>query len=88
MYYFSTYLLVQEQEWARFKVTTGNKQICSVVGDYDSGSATDHVQAACSGLIELEEGECALVDNENSISTLNVLVDVINFCTSQEKVTL
>ncbi len=40
-------------------VATGNK-ICTAYADHNDGGTWDYAQAACSGLVQLEEGELSL----------------------------
>ncbi len=54
-YYFSTYLLVQEDEYAYFNIVVNGIILCTAWGENDYND-NDRPQAACSGLVQLNEG--------------------------------
>ncbi len=56
-YYFSTYLQVAQSETAQFRMfVNGNDVICAAAGDQNSSGTLDMSTAACSGVVELQEG--------------------------------
>ena len=55
-YYFSTYLLLDEGDWAIFELRINGDRICRAHGD-DDDSLSEYAQAACSGLTVLKEGQ-------------------------------
>ncbi len=57
LYYFSTYLLVDEAEWAYFGITLNGQQICRAAGDQDNNAWSDFTLTSCSALAQLQEGE-------------------------------
>ena len=59
-YYFSTYLLVDSDEWGRFGIQINGDVLCTVQMDQQS-TATDEGQAACSAATYATEGR--LINN-------------------------
>ena len=55
LYYFSTYLLVNYGEAARFNIRVNGANLCTAFGDANNNGG-DVQQATCSGLAQLSEG--------------------------------
>ena len=55
LYYFSTYLLVDDGEVGYFNIRVNGEVLCSAVADETAGG--DYPQAICSGLAQLTEGK-------------------------------
>ncbi len=62
LYYFSTFLLVDDGEYAEFEVTINGNRFCRALGDNSSGPEAP--QATCSALAHLVEGN---VDTKQSV---------------------
>ena len=56
MYYFSTYLLVDDGEVGRFSIRVNGEILCTALGDLNANGGNDYPQATCSGLTQLAEG--------------------------------
>ena len=56
LYYFSTYLLIDDGDLAYFNLVVNDDDIlCTAYGDHDS-AGEDYSQAACSAMAQLNEG--------------------------------
>ena len=56
LYYFSTYLAVESDEYASFHMMLNGEVLCSAVGDHDEGDDVSVPQATCSATADLTEG--------------------------------
>ncbi len=56
LYYFSTYLRVDDGEFGVFNIRVNGEILCSAFGDNDNSGAVDYPQATCSGLAQLGQG--------------------------------
>ena len=56
LYYFSIYLAVESDEYARFHMMRNDEVLCSAVGDHDEGDDVSNPQATCSAVTHLDEG--------------------------------
>ena len=57
LYFFSTYLQISAGEFGRFEMRVNNEDICAAEGDQDNNGSADNTQAACSGVVDLVEGD-------------------------------
>ena len=55
LYYFSTYLLVEDGHYAYFNIVVNDVLICSAYGDGELGG--DHTQARCNVVVDVAEGK-------------------------------
>ncbi len=58
LYYFSTYLLLENGESGCFDIRVNGVVLCSTCGDEDANTGDDNSQATCSGITHLQEGGC------------------------------
>ena len=56
LYYFSTYLVVESDEYASFHMMLNDEVFCSAIGDHDEGVDISLPQATCSATADLNEG--------------------------------
>ena len=56
LYYFSTYLTVESDEYARFQMMLNDEVLCSPVGDHDEGNDFSLPQGTCSATTDVSEG--------------------------------
>ena len=56
VYYFSTFLLVDQGEFARFDIRLNDNLICAAQGDQSNNGDADVSQAACGAVAEVSEG--------------------------------
>ena len=56
VYYFSTFVVVQDGELARFDMRLNNDIICSTVPDHDEG-APDLAPGSCSAIVDVMAGK-------------------------------
>ena len=55
LYYFSTYLTVESDEYARFQMMLNDEVLCSPVGDHDEGNDFSLPQGTCSATTDVSE---------------------------------
>ena len=57
IYYFSTYMLVQLGETARFDMVLNGDVICTTFPDHDFSGSNDHASGSCSAIVDAVAGE-------------------------------
>ena len=56
VYYFSTYLLVDNGEYGHFDMTLNDDVICTTVPDHNSSGASDLAPGSCSAVVDVVAG--------------------------------
>ena len=57
MYYFSTYLYIQQGEYAYFNMHLNDDVICSTWPDHSDNGDLDYTQGSCSAVVDVVEGD-------------------------------
>ena len=64
VYYFSTYLLVQGGEYARFDIRLNDDIICTANPDHSNSGGSDRAPGSCSAVVDVVAGKyCSLKEN-------------------------
>ena len=62
VYYFSTYLLIQDGEYGRFDMVLNDDVICSTYADHATSGATDYASGSCSVIMNVVTGkQCSIL---------------------------
>ena len=56
VYYFSTYVLVQDGELERFEMRLNDDGICSSYSDHNNNGAGDYPPGSCSAVVKVATG--------------------------------
>ena len=56
VYYFSTYLMVDDGEVARFEMRLNNVDICTTLPDHNNNGALDYAIGSCSAVVDVVAG--------------------------------
>ncbi len=74
LYYFSTYLLLENGESGCFDIRVNGVVLCSACGDEDTNTGDDNSQATCSGITHLQEGGCDPNVNVNLWNSVDSMI--------------